>query len=29
MVEIKMDSVIDRFRRMYPDVVDVEAQFKR
>jgi len=29
VVEIKMDSVIDRFRRMYPDVVDVEAQFKR
>merc|ERR1712012_1366278 len=24
-----MDHVIERFRRMFPDVVDVEAQFKR
>ena len=24
-----MDSVVERFRRMYPDVVDVEAQFKK
>ena len=24
-----MDHVVERFRRMFPDVVDVEAQFKR
>ena len=24
-----MDSVVERFRRLYPDVVDVEAQFKK
>lgn len=24
-----MDSVVERFRRMYPNVVDVEAQFKK
>ena len=24
-----MNSVVERFRRMHPDVVDVEAQFKR
>merc|ERR1711963_505449 len=27
--EYRMDQVVDRFRRTYPDVVDVQAQFKK